>query len=35
MEQLQANIASIDMELSADLLAEIEAVHTRYPNPCP
>ena len=35
MEQLQANIASIDMTLSADLLAEIEAVHTRYPNPCP
>ncbi|MGQ0658949.1 MAG: NADP(H)-dependent aldo-keto reductase [Chromatiales bacterium] len=35
MEQLRANIASIDAELSPEALAEIEAVHTRYPNPCP
>ena len=35
MEQLRANIASIELELPPEVLAGIEAIHTRYPNPCP
>jgi aryl-alcohol dehydrogenase-like predicted oxidoreductase len=34
-EQLAANLASIDIELGAEALAEIEAIHQRHPNPCP
>jgi aryl-alcohol dehydrogenase-like predicted oxidoreductase len=35
LEQLESNLASIDLTLSEDLLAEIEAIHTRQPNPAP
>jgi len=35
MEQLKENISSIDLELNADILREIEAVHNRFPNPAP
>jgi len=35
MAQLQDNIASIDVVLNDDVLAEIEAIHARHPNPCP
>ena len=35
MEQLKSNIASIDLVLSEEVLAGIEAIHTQYPNPCP
>ncbi len=35
MEQLRTNIASIDLELSDEVLAAIEAVHAEMPNPCP
>lgn len=35
LQQLAANIASIDVELPEEVLAEIEAVHLRHPNPCP
>ncbi|MDQ2695712.1 MAG: NADP(H)-dependent aldo-keto reductase [Pseudomonadota bacterium] len=35
MEQLAANIASIDLELTPEVLAAIEAIHTDQPNPCP
>jgi aryl-alcohol dehydrogenase-like predicted oxidoreductase len=35
MTQLQANIASIDIELSEEVLAGIEAIHQQYSNPCP
>ncbi len=35
MEQLKENISSIDLELDADILREIEAVHNRFPNPAP
>jgi aryl-alcohol dehydrogenase-like predicted oxidoreductase len=35
MAQLEQNLASIDLELSEAVLAEIEAVHTRQPNPSP
>ncbi|MBC6454782.1 MAG: aldo/keto reductase [Hormoscilla sp. SP5CHS1] len=35
MAQLQENISSIDVKLYPDLLAELDAVHIRYPNPTP
>ena len=35
MDQLEQNLASIDLELSDEVLADIEAVHTRRPNPSP
>lgn len=35
LRQLATNIASIELELSAEVLAEIETIHVRHPNPCP
>lgn len=35
VEQLQENIAALDIELSDECLAAIDAVHRQYPNPCP
>jgi aryl-alcohol dehydrogenase-like predicted oxidoreductase len=35
MAQLKANIGSAFMQLPTDVLAEIEAIHTRHPNPSP
>ncbi|MGB0186916.1 MAG: aldo/keto reductase [Flavobacteriaceae bacterium] len=35
MEQLAENIATADVTLSADILAEIDVVHNRMPNPSP
>lgn len=35
MEQLRQNIDSAEVELSAEMLKEIEAIHARYPNPAP
>lgn len=35
LEQLKTNIDSVDVSLSPELLAAIEEVHQRYPNPCP
>ncbi len=35
MAHLQSNIASIDLELSTEVLEGIEAIHTRHPNPAP
>lgn len=35
MTQLASNIASIELTLSDEILAEIEAVHQRYTYPCP
>ncbi len=35
LEQLDANLASIEVELSDELIAEIEAIHTAHPNPAP
>ena len=35
MEQLKENIDSINIELSDEILAEIEAVHAKIPNPAP
>ena len=34
-EQLEANISSMDVTLSDDLIAAIEEVHEAIPNPCP
>ena len=35
MIQLKSNIASVDIKLSGEVLAAIEAIHKQYPNPCP
>ncbi|NND52796.1 MAG: aldo/keto reductase [Flavobacteriaceae bacterium] len=35
MDQLRENIGSIDLELSEELLGEINAIHSRIPNPGP
>ena len=35
LEQLEENIDSIHVELSEDLLAKINAIHSRMPNPAP
>ena len=35
MEQLEDNIASMDIELSEEVIEGIEAIHTEHPNPCP
>ncbi|MEM9478025.1 MAG: NADP(H)-dependent aldo-keto reductase [Verrucomicrobiota bacterium] len=35
MEQLKTNIASIDIELSPEVIAGIQEIHARIPNPCP
>ncbi|MCG6940460.1 MAG: NADP(H)-dependent aldo-keto reductase [Thiohalocapsa sp.] len=35
LAQLEENLASTDLTLSDEVLADIEAVHTRQPNPAP
>lgn len=35
MDQLEDDLASADLELSEELIEEIEAIHTRQPNPGP
>jgi len=35
MQQLKANIASMDVTLSDEVMAGIQDIHTHYPNPCP
>lgn len=35
MEQLKSNIAAFDLDLSEDVLKDIEAVHQSNPNPAP
>lgn len=35
MAQLKQNIASVDVSLSTEVLAEIDALHQSQPNPCP
>lgn len=35
MEQLRENISSVDVELSRELLNEIDKIHSRIPNPAP
>jgi len=35
MEQLRSNIASVEVELSAEVIAGIELIHQHHPNPAP
>jgi aryl-alcohol dehydrogenase-like predicted oxidoreductase len=35
MQQLEMNIASNEVSLSSEVLAGIDAIHARCPNPCP
>jgi len=35
METLISNIDSIDVTLSPEVMAEIDALHNRMPDPCP
>ena len=35
MEQLRTNLASTQVELSAAVLRDLDAVHKAHPNPCP
>ena len=35
LAQLQENIGSVDVKLSDEILAEIDAIHERQPNPAP
>jgi aryl-alcohol dehydrogenase-like predicted oxidoreductase len=35
MEQLQANLDSVNIELSSEILEGIDAIHTQQPNPAP
>ena len=35
LEQLQENISALDVQLSEEVLAEIQAVHQRIANPAP
>ena len=35
LRQLEENIGSIDVELSSDVLKDIEAIHNSIPNPAP
>ena len=35
LEQLEADLGSIDLELEDEVLEDIEAIHTEHPNPCP
>lgn len=35
LQQLETNIASIDIELEPSVLEKIEQIHQRQPNPCP
>ena len=35
MEQLKSDIESVNVNLSNDVIEEINQVQTVYPNPCP
>jgi aryl-alcohol dehydrogenase-like predicted oxidoreductase len=35
LDQLKENIGSIDVKLSDEILAEIDALHEQQPNPAP
>jgi aryl-alcohol dehydrogenase-like predicted oxidoreductase len=35
LAQLQQNLDSVEVELNAGLMADIQAIHVRYPNPAP
>ncbi len=35
LNQLESNIASVDLELPKEVIKGIEKIHKLYPNPCP
>jgi aryl-alcohol dehydrogenase-like predicted oxidoreductase len=35
LEQLDSNLGSVELDLTDEVLGEIEAVHIRQPNPSP
>ncbi len=35
IDQLQENLSSLEVELTPEIIAEIDVVHKRYPNPTP
>ena len=35
LDQLKADLSSIDLDLDEEVLAAIDAIHTRQPNPAP
>ncbi len=35
LEQLKENLQSVNVVLNQEILAELDAVHSRYPNPAP
>ncbi|PHX56695.1 hypothetical protein CP500_004180 [Tychonema bourrellyi FEM_GT703] len=35
LEQLEENLSSLEVELDREIVAEINAVHAKYPNPTP
>jgi aryl-alcohol dehydrogenase-like predicted oxidoreductase len=35
LEQLEENIGSLEVNLEREIIAEIDAVHAKYPNPTP
>jgi aryl-alcohol dehydrogenase-like predicted oxidoreductase len=35
LDQLKSNLESIDIQLSAEVLAQLEEIHSMQPNPCP
>lgn len=35
LQQLESNLKSVELSLGEELLKEIEAIHTRHPNPSP
>ena len=35
LQQLESNIGSLDLTLSNEVLAAIDAIHTAQPNPAP
>jgi aryl-alcohol dehydrogenase-like predicted oxidoreductase len=35
MEQLKTNIESVNVNLTDEIIKDINEVQTKYPNPCP
>lgn len=35
LEQLKENLSSVDVRLSDEVIAQIDAIHAHHPNPCP
>jgi aryl-alcohol dehydrogenase-like predicted oxidoreductase len=35
LEQLKTNLESVDIQLTPEIMREIERIHKIHPNPCP